>query len=78
VIYKNNFVALYNQDDVCVLIADTWKELADFLGKDIKNVQSSLSHIFHKRENAKECRNLLHNGEKLTPYLFSMDENEEE
>lgn len=75
-IYKNKFVALYDQDDRCVFVGDNWPEIARFLDKKIQNVQSSLSHIL--RQNDKfERRHFNCNGKKLTPYLFDVEEEEE-
>jgi hypothetical protein len=76
-IYKNKIVALYDQDDVCVFVTDDWQELADFLGKTVNSVQSSISHIL-KKTGGYERRTLIWDGKRLTPYLFDMDSNEED
>lgn len=76
-IYKNKFIALYDQDDVCVCIANNWYELAEYLDKSISAVQSSLSHILRKKDGVNRshfnCR-----GKKLTPYLFDVEDEEDE
>ena len=76
-IYKNKFIALYDQADNCVFIANNWGELARFLGKSTSSVQSSISHIFGKcRDNGFARQNLIAKGQKLTPYIFSVDDEE--
>lgn len=72
-IYKNKFVALYDQEDNCVFVGDNWYELANFLEKPISNVQSSMSHIFKKNEK-NDRRHFNYRGKKLTPYLFEVEE----
>lgn len=75
-IYNNCFVALYDKDDVCVFIADNWIELAKYLKKPVSNVQSSLSHIL--KHNTEKRRNFNVDGQKLTPYVFCADDNDED
>ena len=81
-IYKNKFIALYDQTDNCVCVADSWGELARFLGKSTSSVQSSISHIFGKcRDKEKERigfarQNLIAKGQKLTPYIFDVGDEE--
>lgn len=74
-IYKNKIVALYDQDDICVFVADNWPELARYLGKTIKSVQSSFSHIF-KKTGGYERKTLLCGGKRITPYLIDMEDDE--
>lgn len=76
-IYKNKIVALYDINDICVFVTDSWQELADFLGKTVNSVQSSMSHIL-KKTGGFERNTLICDGEKLTPYLFDISEEEEE
>ena len=75
-IYKNKFIALYDQDDMCICIANEWDELADFLEKSVNSIQSSLSHMLKKTGNAR--RHLVYQGKKVTPYIFDVDDEEEE
>lgn len=75
-IYKSNIVALYDENDVCVFVAETWKELANFLGKTIESTQSSMAHIL-KKTGGYDRRNFVCDGKKLTPYLIDMGEEEE-
>ena len=75
-IYKNKFMALYDQDDRCVFVGDNWPEIARFLDKKIQNVQASLSHILRKDEENRRHFNC--NGKKLTPYLFDVNETDDE
>lgn len=74
-IYKNKFIALYDQDDMCICIANEWDELADFLEKSVNSIQSSLSHMLKKTGNVR--RHLVYKGKKITPYLFDISEEEE-
>lgn len=76
-IYKNNFIALYDNSDNCVFVTEEWNELAKFLGRTIESTQSSIAHIFKRKGNSIERKNLLFNGKKLTPYLFSVDSEED-
>ena len=63
-IYKSNIVALYDENDVCVFVAETWKELANFLGKTIESTQSSMAHIL-KKTGGYDRRNFVCDGKKL-------------
>lgn len=70
-IYKNKFIALYDETETCVFVADNWPELARYLGKTIGSAQSSLARILNKER----CnKHFLCNGKKLTPYLISLEE----
>lgn len=75
-IYKNKIVALYDQDDICVFVAETWDELAKYLGKTVDSTQSSMSHILKKTGEYENRKNFLCNGKKLTPYLIELEEEE--
>ena len=70
-IYKNKFIALYDDGENCVFVTDNWPELATYLGKTVSSLQSSLSCIF--RENRKS-KHIICDGKKLTPYLFDLEE----
>lgn len=78
-IYKNKFIALYDQDDMCICIATEWDELAGFLEKSVNSIQSSLSHMLRNNVNNGEPvrRHLIYKGKKVTPYLFDIEEEEE-
>ena len=72
-IYKNKIVALYDQDDVCVFVAESWQELASYLNKTLESTMSSLSHMI-RHTGGHTRKTFICNGKKLTPYLIEMDE----
>ena len=78
-IYKNKFIALYDQDDMCICIANEWDELADFLEKSVNSIQSSISHMLKDNKNVGETvrKHLIYKGKKVTPYIYDIDEEEE-
>lgn len=64
---QNYFYILYDKEDEFPLATcESTKQVAEFLGKDVKSVRSSICHI----NNGKICRIENCNGEKFGIHKF--------